>query len=144
MNTTTELRQTSRIQGPAGLLYIETSGSGGMPVMFAHSFGGNVGHWKYQREHLEGERRVVAFDFREHGKSEPPADKNFSTAALAEDIAAVAHSQKLQRFVLVGHSFGGSAAIVYAKNYPDRVAGLVLAGTPGKHQRIKRPRLWGH
>jgi len=33
---------------------------------------------------------------------------------------------------LVGHSMGGAAAIAYAAAHPDRVAGLVLAGTPGR------------
>jgi pimeloyl-ACP methyl ester carboxylesterase len=40
----------------------------------------------------------------------------------------------LERFVLVGHSMGGAAAIAYAGAHPDRVAGLVLVGTPGKSQ----------
>jgi len=38
----------------------------------------------------------------------------------------------LDRFVLVGHSLGGAAAIAYAGAHPDRVAGLLLVGTPGK------------
>ena len=130
--TTRDLKKSNRIKGPSGLLYVEDGGEGGIPVLFAHSFGGNTTQWENQREHLEGERRVVTFDFREHGQSEAPADKNFSAQAMADDIAAVADSLKLGRFVLIGHSQGGSAAIAYASAHPDRVAGLVLAGTPGK------------
>ena len=49
-----------------------------------------------------------------------------------------------ERFVLVGHSLGGAAAISYAADYPQRVAGLVLVATPGPAPRRAgpgRPRL---
>jgi pimeloyl-ACP methyl ester carboxylesterase len=38
----------------------------------------------------------------------------------------------LRSFVLVGHSMGGAASVAYAGMHPDRVAGLVLVGAPGK------------
>jgi pimeloyl-ACP methyl ester carboxylesterase len=56
----------------------------------------------------------------------------YEAAALADDIAAVVDELKLDRFVLVGHSMGGAAATAYVAKYPQRVAGLVLVGTPGK------------
>jgi pimeloyl-ACP methyl ester carboxylesterase len=130
--TTTVAKKSHRAKGPSGMLYVEESGTGGMPVVFAHSFGGSTTHWDNQVEHLRDKRRVVTFDFRGHGRSEPPSDKQFTSGSLAEDINAVADSLKLNRFVLVGHSMGGSAAVAYAKAHPDRVAGLVLASAPGK------------
>jgi pimeloyl-ACP methyl ester carboxylesterase len=133
MNETAVVEKKSlRVKGPSGMLYVEESGAGGIPVVFTHSFGGSTTQWDNQQSHLKDERRVIAFDFRDHGKSEPPSDKKFTPEAMAMDISAVVDSLQLDRFVLVGHSMGGSASVAYAQAHPDRVAGLVLAGTPGK------------
>ena len=128
----TKIKPVNRIKGPACFLYVEDKGTGGLPVVFAHSFGGNTTHWKNQIEHLQSTRRVIAFDFRGHGKSDLPIDNNYSAEALAKDIAAIADSLGLDRFVLVGHSMGGSAAIAYAGSHSERLSGLVLEGAPGK------------
>jgi pimeloyl-ACP methyl ester carboxylesterase len=53
-------------------------------------------------------------------------------ASLADDIGTVVDGLGLKRFVLVGHSLGGAAAIAYAGAHGDRVASLVLVGTPGQ------------
>jgi len=134
MDSVAELKKTSpRIKGPEGLLSVEDQGTGLTPVLFAHSFGGNKTYWTNQVNHLRNERRVITFDFRGHGKSEIPSDKNvYSIPSLAEDIAVVADSLGVSQFILVGHSMGGAAAIAYAGTHPDRLAGLVLVGTPGK------------
>lgn len=132
MDSTTTL-QPNRVQGAAGVLFVDDGGAGGIPVVFTHSFGGSTEHWKNQLAHLRQTRRVVAFDFRGHGQSDMPDNQQAYTAdQLAEDISAVADSLNLGRFVLVGHSMGGSASIAYAGAHPEHVAGLVLVGTPGK------------
>ena len=97
-----------------------------------HSFGGSSTHWKAQLEHLRKSRRAIAFDLRGHGLSGSPYDSNYYVQSLAKDISAVADSLDLDKFILVGHSMGGSAAIEYTRRYPERVAGLLLVGTPGK------------
>jgi len=38
----------------------------------------------------------------------------------------------IKRFVLVGHSIGGAAALAYAQQHPGRVESLVLVGAPGR------------
>lgn len=132
MRTTLELDRGTRIKGPAGSLFIDDGGTGGTPVIFLHSFGGNTQHWENQLQHLREKRRAVAFDFRGHGKSDLPMDKNYSPQAIAEDLKAVTDSLGIDRFILVGHSMGGVAAITYASIEPEKVAGLLLVGTPGK------------
>ena len=122
----------SRIAGPAGSLHVDDGGWGGVPVVLLHSFAGSTRHWASQLDHLRDDRRAIAFDLRGHGESDAPSDGDYTAEALALDVAAVVDTLKLKRFVLVGHSMGGSAAIAYANAHPDRVAGLVLAGTPGR------------
>lgn len=70
--------------------------------------------------------RTVALDLPPFGYSERPADGNLSRPALAGIIVDFADSLGLDRFVLVGHSFGGGATIEVAMDAPDRVEALVL------------------
>ena len=122
----------TEIRGSAGRLHVDDGGTGGIPVVFVHAYAGDAGQWAAQLEHLRPSRRAVAFDMRGHGRSEAPAQDDYSVASLSEDIAAVVDGLGTDRFVLVGHSMGGLAALTYAGRNPERVAGLVLVGTPGK------------
>jgi pimeloyl-ACP methyl ester carboxylesterase len=134
MDTTkAELIHRDLIQGPAGQLHFDDGGTGdSIPVVFVHSFGGNTTQWQAQLDHLRKNRRAIAIDYRGHGGSDIPADGSYSVDSIAQDIAAVVDSLHLDTFVLVGHSMGGSAAVAYTGVFPQRVAGLVLTGTPGK------------
>jgi pimeloyl-ACP methyl ester carboxylesterase len=55
---------------------------------------------------------------------------------MAGDIAAVVDGLDLDRFVLVGHSMGGGAALTYAGAHPERVAGLFLVDPIGDGKQI--------
>ena len=120
------------VAGPAGALFVDDGGQGGVPVLFVHSFAGNTGHWQAQLSHLRPQRRAVAMDWRGHGESDLPAEPDYAVDSIAADIAAVVDALALPRFVLVGHSMGGTAAAAYAGAHRDRLAGLVLVGTPGR------------
>ena len=120
------------ITGSAGYIYVDDGGTGDIPVVFIHSFGGSTQHWGFQLSHLRHSRRAVAFDIRGHGLSDPPADNDFTVQSMVHDLEAVVNSLNIQRFILVGHSMGGATAIAYAAAHSDRVAGLMLTGTPGK------------
>jgi len=115
----------------AGHLAIDDGGSGGIPVLFVHSFAGNTSHWNDQLAHLRAQRRAVALDLSGHGASKPPpANTKYSIRLLAKDIETVTRLLKLERFVLVGHSMGAAVATIFAAAHPDRLAGLVLVDPP--------------
>jgi pimeloyl-ACP methyl ester carboxylesterase len=109
-------------------LNVESRGTGGTPVLFVHSFAGDVSHWNAQLEHLKTSRRAVAFDLSGHGKS--PGAVAYSIHELAKDVGAVADAQALDQFVLVGHSLGAQVAIEYAALHPRRVKALGLIDAP--------------
>ena len=121
------------VMGAAGAIYVDDGGGkDGLPVIFLHAFGGDSSQWASQLSHLRHHRRALAIDLRGHGKSAAPRDANYSVDAMARDLEAVVDKLEIPRFVLVGHSMGGAIAIKYAGRYPNRVAGLVMVGAPGK------------
>lgn len=126
----------SRVTGPAGALAVDDGGRGELPVVLVHSLAGNSTHWSKQLEHLRRTHRAVALDLRGHGRSERPSNGDYTIAALAGDVAAVADTLGLEKFVLVGHSMGGGVALAYAGAHPDRVAGLVLVDPIGDAKQI--------
>jgi pimeloyl-ACP methyl ester carboxylesterase len=120
------------IQSPAGAIYVDDGGHGGIPVIFLHSYAGDSRHWATQLDHLRHHRRSLAIDLRGHGKSAKPKDMDYSIGAMVNDVDHVVRELKLQKFVLVGHSLGAAVANAYAAKYPGKVAGVVLVGAPGK------------
>jgi pimeloyl-ACP methyl ester carboxylesterase len=121
-----------RIEGPAGQLHVDDGGTGGVPVVFVHSFAGSGSHWTSQLAHARATRRAVTFDLRGHGRSTPPSNNDYRIESLAEDLAAVIDGLQLERVVLVGHGLGASVSAAYASEQPERVGGLLLVVPPGK------------
>lgn len=110
-------------------LATDSRGVGGLPVLFAHSFAGDLSHWTPALDHLKAQRRAVAFDFSGHGRS-PGAIGRYSYDELVKDIAEVVSAQQLESFVIVGHSMGAVVAAEYAASQPSRVKALVLVDPP--------------
>jgi len=131
------------IAGPAGRIRVDDGGTDGLPVLFVHGNGGNRTQWAAQLDHLRPRRRAVALDLRGHGESAPSAGQDYSVAGFAADVRAAADSLGLDRFVLVGHSFGGAVACAFAGGQPERVAGLLLVDPAGDLSRVPRDSLQG-
>jgi proline iminopeptidase len=73
--------------------------------------------------------RVVFVDLRSHGQSRREPHETFRTATVVADLEALRQGLGLDRWVLLGHSFGGFMALSYAVQHPERVASLVLVTT---------------
>ena len=66
--------------------------------------------------------RVIAFDARGHGTSDPAP--GYGYAALAADLGAVLDARGLERVVLAGASMGAHTLLRYAIDHLDRVAAI--------------------
>jgi pimeloyl-ACP methyl ester carboxylesterase len=118
------------ITGCVGKLAVDDGGSGPV-VVFLHSLAGNSGQWAMQMEHVRKRGRATGFDLRGHGRSEPPSDGQYRVEAQVADVDAVADALGLDRFALVGHSFGAGVALEYAAARPARVTHLLVADPIG-------------
>lgn len=124
------------VQGPQGRLRVEVAGEGGTPILFVHGNGGSRRQWAAQVAHFAKTRKVVVYDLRGMGESDFPKDSDFAVQAMAEDLHALAQALALDRFVLVGHSYGGAVVGAYAGQHPERIAGLVLADVAGDMRSV--------
>jgi pimeloyl-ACP methyl ester carboxylesterase len=125
------IRIKGKLSSPS--LGVDDCGFGGLPVVFVHSLAGNASQWSAQLEHLREERRAVALDLFGHGNSELPKDGDFAIESMARDLEIAVNELGIERFVLVGHSSGGTVAIAYAGMQTEKVAGLLLAD-PSRHE----------
>ncbi|CAL9663112.1 Proline iminopeptidase [Streptomyces sp. enrichment culture] len=76
---------------------------------------------------LDRRRRLVLLDLRGTGASEAPADPtSYRCDRLVDDVEALRRELGADRVDLLGHSAGGSLAMLYAARYPERVARLAL------------------
>lgn len=124
------------LTGAAGKLFVDRGGNGGLPVVIVHSLAGNNAQWQTQLVHLRQSRRAIAFDMRGHGQSERARDHDYTLEAMAQDVAAVVDSLQLEKFVLIGHSYGGGVIATYAGRHPERVAGLLFVDPIGDLRKI--------
>ena len=76
--------------------------------------------------YLEPQLRMVYYDQRGSGKSERPADRNYSLATLVEDVEALRRALGVDKLAVLGHSFGGLLALEYALKYPEHVSHLIF------------------
>jgi pimeloyl-ACP methyl ester carboxylesterase len=89
--------------------------------------------WKYLEPALAGQRRVLRWHYRGHGRSEPPRDpRRVSVLDCVDDLLAVLDAAGERRAVLAGHSMGVQVCLETHRAAPGRVAGLLLVcGSPG-------------
>ena len=72
-------------------------------------------------------------DLRGHGQSDAPYSQ-YTMDELVEDLDSIAEYLELpEKFVLVGHSFGGSICVEYAVAHPERLEKLILIATAGEY-----------
>ncbi|MEX0827258.1 MAG: adenylate/guanylate cyclase domain-containing protein [Acidimicrobiia bacterium] len=89
-------------------------------------------------EHLAGFARLIAFDKRGTGLSDPvPVEHLPTLETRMDDLRAVMDAVGSERATLFGHSEGGSMCVLFAATYPDRVDGLILTGSYAA--RIRSP-----
>jgi pimeloyl-ACP methyl ester carboxylesterase len=119
---------TSRLPVPGGELVYDVSGQGDT-VVFLHGAFMDRGSWDAQVPAFAKRFRVVRYDLRPFGESNR-LDKAYS---VADDLLALLDHLKVARAHLIGHSFGGGAALDFALLHPERVATLTLvsAGPSG-------------
>src|SRR5215210_2521163 len=111
-------------------LYYETFGDQNAPAVVILHGGPGLGDCRDQIRDLgalQDEFRLLFYDARGSGRSEekPP----YTHDQWAADIDELTRQVGIDRFALIGHSYGGIVAQEYALRHQDRLVGLVLVDT---------------
>jgi (E)-2-((N-methylformamido)methylene)succinate hydrolase len=106
---------------------LEISGSGA-PVVLLHGVGLNQSIWARQVKALESDFQVITYDLLGHGRSAAAA-ANAPLADWVNQLDDVVRDLALEKFALVGFSFGGLIAQAYAAQRSSMIDKLVLMST---------------
>ncbi|HDR4559303.1 alpha/beta fold hydrolase [Bacillus cereus] len=113
-------------------LYVETHGNPkNKPVLYLH---GGPGESCYdfsfhQAERLKDYLYVIMIDQRGVCRSEEiTEDETFGLVDLIEDCEELKKVLQIEKWSIVGHSFGGYLALLYAATYPNSIEKIIFEG----------------
>lgn len=107
-------------------LYVRIAGTG-KPCLFVH---GGPGSNSYYYEAMPGapviekKMQMVYFDQRGSGRSDSAQNRNYSLPRMLQDMEEIRQHLGIQKWAVMGHSFGGILITNYALAYPQNLSGL--------------------
>jgi len=119
------------VQVEQGKLFYQKFGSG-TPIIVLHGGPGlDQSYLLPQMLDLAKDHEVIFYDQRGSGKSlETRIDPSYiNITQFTKDLEELRKQLKLDKFILLGHSWGGLLAMNYSVTYPDHLAGLILLST---------------
>jgi len=110
--------------------FLHCYGDGSPVVVLESGLGAGWSYWGNVIQGIKKETRVCAYE---------RSYKSKTSREFAEDLHNLLASAGLQGpFILVGHSYGGLNVILYAHQYPEETAGILLEDIqePGADARL--------
>jgi len=127
--------QWARLDTGPELPYVVQGDATGTPVVLLHGYAESWRSFELVLRQLPRELRAFAVSQRGHGGPRTHAG-DYSLRAMADDVPAFMDALGLDAAVVAGASMGGYVAQRLAADHPERVAGLVLIGSPRTLQAI--------
>jgi pimeloyl-ACP methyl ester carboxylesterase len=118
----------SSIVTDQGIVHYEAYGRG-QPVILLHGWLGSWGYWLRTMEALKNQYRCYALDFWGFGDS----GKRRSSFQVSDFVGLVDQFMKrlgIESAPIVGHSMGGTVAIMLALTKPECVQKVIVVGSP--------------
>jgi proline iminopeptidase len=116
---------------PGGKLYFHVAGSGsGTPLIvvnggpgFDHSYLHVAAAW----DTLAKNRRIIFYDQRGNGRSSPlKLGQSCNLADQIADLEALRAHLGVEKWDMLGHSWGGYLSMAYSARHPERIAHLLI------------------
>jgi proline iminopeptidase len=111
-------------------LYVEVVGHG-YPLVVMHGGPGLDHTTLLPLEPLADQFTLVFYDHRCNGRSEGAEVSTMTWDNLTADADALRQNLGFDKWVVLGHSFGGNVALEYALRYPQSLSHLLLMDTGG-------------
>ena len=101
----------------------------GIPVLFLHGGPGAGTSPQHRRFFDPRHYRVILFDQRGAGKSQPLGEtRNNTTQLLIQDIETLRAMFGIEQWLVFGGSWGSTLALAYGQAHPERCLGFILRG----------------
>ena len=110
-------------------------GRGPEAIVFLHGLFSSPQHWRPIMVDLADRYRVIAPQLPVDQRPGRRRGGIHSIDELGDYVGHLIEELDLGQFVICGNSLGGLIAIEYCLRYPNRAAGLVLAGSAGLYER---------
>ena len=119
------------LEGVDGIRVHYKDAGSGPAVLLVHSSSGDLKDWDPWVKVLSKDYRVVRLDLPSFGLTGPVPSGNYSIERYLWLVDALMDHLDIERFAIVGTSYGGLVAFRYAATRLDRVTALVLANSAG-------------
>jgi pimeloyl-ACP methyl ester carboxylesterase len=120
------LPKPDHLATPAGSFSYVTAGTGSPAVVFESGLGDGRETWQPVFAEVATFTTVFAYDRGGYGDSAARSPDR-SARQIVEELRALLKAAHIEPpFVLVGHSIGGLYVNLFARTYPDEVAGVVF------------------
>ena len=111
--------------------YVRSGEPSGVPVVLIHGASGNVRDWQLSiLRRLAETHDVIAFDRPGFGYSDALPDRGWKLTDQIAHLRQALATLGVSRFILVGHSYGGTLSMRWALDHPEDLSGLVLLSAP--------------
>ena len=117
----------------SSLTYYKTFGKGEPLLIINGGPGMNSNGFESMAKTLSKNQKTIIYDQRGTGKSKL-AKLNANTISMqlmADDIESLRKHLKVEKWNILGHSFGGMLASYYATVYPNSIDKLILSSSGG-------------
>lgn len=111
-------------------LHIHTTGKGGPTVVLDSGLRCSSLDWVLVQPEIAKFTQVCSYDRAGSGWSEESPLPRTSENIIDELHTLLKNARLAPPYIIVGHSFGGMNARLYASKYPDEVLGLILVDSP--------------
>lgn len=113
-------------------LFVLERGDGPLPLFVLHG-GPGLDHTMFGR-HLDALTdvcRLLFVDLRAQGRSAPAPPETWTLIQLAADVESLAQALELERYAVLGHSYGSFVALQHAVDFAGRpAASIISSGVP--------------
>lgn len=109
-------------------LYIVERGEG-YPILILHG-GPGLDHHEFADylDPLCDQFRLILVDMRAQGKSDMCPQETWTLEQMAKDVVSLAGAMELDKYAVLGHSYGAFVALQNAVDFPSAAAQIIVSG----------------
>jgi len=107
-------------------IYYQKLGDSGAPIVMIHGIPTSSFLWRHVQKLLSANYQTYALDLLGYGKSDKPANSDYTLSTQADIVAGLIDALGLQKVVIACHDQGGGVGQVFACRYPEKLSKFII------------------